>query len=88
MRSTYIDVYLIGDKLQRIWNIENIYTFLEKNELPHTYTIKSNGENQVRRFHNIQFKDFVNDIVDFEKYNLAPIESICDLDNCIYAQIK
>lgn len=78
MRNTYIDVYIIGDKLQSIWGEHNIHTFLEDNDLPNTTTIKGNGVNQVRRFHNIQFKGFVNGVIDFKKYNLPPIESICD----------
>ena len=39
MRNTYIDAYIIGDKLQSIWGEHNIHTFLEFNNLPHI-TIK------------------------------------------------
>lgn len=83
MRNTYIDVYIIGDKLQSIWGENNIYTFLENNELPHTTIEKSVGINCVRRFHNIQFIDFVNNVIDFEKYNLPAITSVCD-GTCSY----
>lgn len=83
MRNTYIDTYVIGDKLQSISDENNTHTFLEKNGLPNTTIIRDSGINKVRRFHNIQFKDFVNNIVDFEKWNLPPIESICDGD-CKY----
>jgi len=77
MRTTYTDTYVIGDKLQSIWGENNIHTFLEKNDLP-TITIKRNdGVNQVKRFHNTQFKDFVNRVVDFNKYNLISIDGIC-----------
>ncbi len=84
MRNTYIDAYTIGDKLQSIWGEHNIHTFLENNELPHIKTIKSNGKNHVMRFHNCQFKDFVNDIVKFEKHNLPPITEICNNQKCKY----
>lgn len=84
MRDTYIDAYIIGDKLQSIWGEHNIHTFLEHNELPNIKIIKNIGKNHVRRFHNLKFKNFVNNIIDFEKYNLLPIENICDDSNCKY----
>ena len=83
MRNTYIDAYTIGDKLQSIWGEHNIHTFLENNDLPHIKINKSEGINKVMRFHNNQFKDFVNNIIDFNKYNLHPISQICD-SNCKY----
>jgi hypothetical protein len=87
MRDTYIDVYTIGDKLQSLYNEENIHTFLEHSdiEFPNLEIIKDlRGINKVMRFHNIQFKDFVNDIVNFEQYGLPPIEHICTNENCKY----
>ena len=83
MRNTYIDVYLIGDKLQSIWGEHNIYTFLEENELPNIIIDRNNKpDNHVKRFHNIQFKDFVNDIMKFPKWKLPQIEKICDIVDC------
>jgi len=84
MRNTYIDAYIIGDKLQSIWGEHNIHTFLEFNELPHIIIEKSTGINHVMRFHNEHFKNFVNDIIDFKKYNLPPITQICNISNCKY----
>lgn len=84
MRNTYIDSYIIGDKLQSIWYEHNIHTFLENNELPNINIVRNTGLNQVKRFHNIQFIDFVNDIIDFSKYNLPKISKICDNENCKY----
>ena len=66
MKNTYIDVYLIGDKLQSIWFSNNVYTYLENNELPNIKIIKNTGENVVRRFHNNQYIDFVNNIINFK----------------------
>jgi hypothetical protein len=83
MRSTYIDVFIIGDKLQSIWGENNIYTYLEHNDLPRVKKLTDIGENKVRRFHNVQFIDFVNNVIDFNKYNLHEITSICD-GKCIY----
>ena len=84
VKKTGIDVYVIGDKLQSIWGDNNIYTFVEKNKLRYTKVVKDDGKNQVKRFHNIQFKEFVNKIIDFKKYKLPPIEDICDNKNCKY----
>ena len=84
MRNTYIDAYIIGDKLQSIWGEHNIHTFLEYNDLPNIIIERNTGINHVMRFHNIQFQDFVNNIIDFEKYNLPKIEKICDLEQCKY----
>jgi hypothetical protein len=78
MRNTYVDAYVIGDKLQSIWSENNIYTFLEHNELPYTTTIHNIGSNVVRRFHHPKFMPFVNSIIDFNKYNLPAISGICD----------
>jgi superfamily I DNA/RNA helicase len=80
-----MDTYVIGDKLQSIWGEHNIHTFLETNDLP-TITIQRNtGINHVMRFHNNHFMDFVNNIIDFKKYNLPPIEKICDNNKCKYS---
>jgi hypothetical protein len=84
MRNTYIDAYIIGDKLQSIWGEHNIHTFLEYNDLPNIIIERNTGINQVKRFHNIQFQDFVNNIIDFKKYNLPKIEKICDDEKCKY----
>jgi hypothetical protein len=84
MRNTYIDAYIIGDKLQSIWGDHNIHTFLECNDLPHITIEKSDGKNHVMRFHNEHFKNFVNDIVDFDKYNLPHITEICNNSSCKY----
>uniref|UniRef100_A0A6C0H820 Competence protein CoiA nuclease-like domain-containing protein n=1 Tax=viral metagenome TaxID=1070528 RepID=A0A6C0H820_9ZZZZ len=84
MRNTYIDSYIIGDKLQSIWGEHNIHTFLENNDLPNITIKRNTGINHVMRFHNIQFQDFVNNIIDFKKYNLPQIEKICNIENCKY----
>jgi hypothetical protein len=83
VNKTGIDVYVIGDELQSIWGDNNIYTYVKNNKLK-TKIVFSNGKNQVKRFHNTQFKNFVNKIIDFEKYNLPPIEGICDDAKCKY----
>lgn len=81
--KTQIDVYVIGDKLQSIWGEHNILSFADKNDLP-TPIHRSNGKNNVMRFHNIQFINFVNTIIDFNKYELPQIEGICNNKQCKY----
>lgn len=81
IKTTGIDVYIIGDKLQSIMSEHNVYTFMDKNTLPVT-VIRSEAINRVQRFHNIQFKNFVNQIVPFKQFNLPPIDSICNRDGC------
>lgn len=85
MRSTYINVYVIGDKLQSLQLKNNTHTFLEleTNELPNTKIIRNTGENIVRRFHNRHFINFVNEIIRFQDFNLPCITGICDI-NCKY----
>ena len=75
VHKTKVDLYIIGDKLQSIWGVNNIYTCIDQS----TATInKSEGINQVMRFHNEQFKGFVNALIPYHKYDLPQIEKICD----------
>lgn len=85
MRTTYIDTYIIGDKLQSIQNEHNIHTFIEKEDLPTIKIIRDKGINHVMRFHNTKFIDFVNKIIPFnKKYELPEITQICNNKNCKY----
>ncbi len=80
VHKTKVDLYIIGDKLQSIWGSNNIYTCIDQS----TATIhKSEGINQVMRFHNEQFKGFVNALIPYHKYDLPPIEKICEKE-CKY----
>jgi len=86
---TNIDVYIIGDLLQSIYCENNLYTHIEQNYKNNSdIFIKDNGKNIVKRFHNIESKNFVNDIIPFTKFNLPEIENICDAgDICEYKKI-
>lgn len=87
MGSTHFDTYIIGDKLQSIWDENNVFTFLEKNNFPYPIQIhRFNGKNHVRRFHNQQFMKLVNNIIDFDKYNLPKITDICNTE-CKYKHV-
>ena len=75
VETTRADLYIIGDKLQSIWGENNIYTCIDQATAKIN---KSDGINQVMRFHNTNFKHFVNTLIPYYKYNLPKIEKICD----------
>ena len=76
VNTTKSDLYIIGDKLQSIWDTKNIYTCIEDADI--SKITKSEGINKVMRFHNELFKHFVNSLVPYHKYNLPKVEQICD----------
>ncbi|AOM63488.1 hypothetical protein [Heterosigma akashiwo virus 01] len=91
MRDTYIDTYIIGDKLQSLYDENNIHSELGKTDTEHEHVdypeieIKRyENKNIVRRFHNPRFIEEINKIVNFNKYNLPEITGICDKENCEY----
>lgn len=75
MQSRYIDCYIVGDLLQSISNKNNAFKFLlnYKNELINIH--KFEYTNNVRRFNDKRLIEFVNYMVDFEKYNLPKIKN-------------
>ena len=75
VETTRADLYIIGDKLQSIWGENNIYTCIDQATAKIN---KSDGINQVMRFHNVKFKHFVNTLIPYYKYDLPKIEKICD----------
>lgn len=80
---TGIDTYIIGDKLQSILSEKNLFTHLE-NAIDTKRIIKSTGRNIIKRFHNRQFIDLVNDTVHFNKWKLPEVEGICSNECCEY----
>jgi hypothetical protein len=77
-RSTYCDIYMIGDKLQSILEPVNIYTHIKGKPLHNIEIIESKPNNKVRRFHNEGLSTFVNKVVPFGDFNLPSIGGICD----------
>lgn len=77
---TNIDVYIIGDKLQSIWDENNVFTYVEQGNIKNgiEYGNEKNKINIVRRFHNKQFVDMTNTLIDFKKWNLPCVSGICD----------
>jgi len=82
-RDTYLDVFVIGDKLQSIWYTDNVFTHLEREGLPHANTHVIGGANVVRRFHRRAFIDVVNGITPFHLHEhpghpLPPVSGVCE----------
>ena len=73
MRDKYIDVFIVGDRLQSISNEKNAFTYFLENEFPSINIIKLEATNICRRFINPKLIDFVNNMISFEKYNLPSI---------------
>jgi len=75
-----VDISFIGDRLQSIFEKENIMTHIynmTKNK-PEKYIKISPPDNTVRRFHNRKLMEFVNGFIQFENYDLPKIEKICE----------
>lgn len=81
MRNTLIDVYVIGDKLQSLFERANIHTHLEFVGLPFTRIVRTDSVNLVRRFQNRSLANFVNAVVPFDRFGLPSISTQCDDTN-------
>jgi competence CoiA-like predicted nuclease len=75
MRNKYIDVFIVGDKLQSITNEKNAFTYFLENEFPLINIIKLDPTNICRRFKHPKLIEFVNFIIPFEKYGLPEIKT-------------
>jgi len=74
MRNKYIDVFIVGDKLQSISNEKNAFTYFLENEFPLINIIKLEPSNICRRFIHPKLVEFVNFMIPFEKYGLPEIK--------------
>ena len=74
MRNKYIDVFIVGDKLQSITNEKNAFTYFLENEFPLINIIKLDPTNICRRFKHPKLIEFVNFMIPFEKYGLPEIK--------------
>jgi len=75
MRNRYIDVYIVGDKLQSITYENNAFTYLLTNEFPYVNKTIYEFTNICRRFNHPKLIDFVNSMIPFKKYDLPEINS-------------
>jgi hypothetical protein len=82
--NTYIDAFIVGDKLQSISNEKNAFTYFSENEFPSINTIKLEPTNVCRRFIHPKLVDFVNSMIPFNKYNLPQVASYTEYTGVDY----
>jgi hypothetical protein len=80
MRNKYIDVFIVGDKLQSISNEKNAFTYFLENDFPSINTIKLEPTNLCRRFTHPELVNFVNFMIPFKKYELPEIKPYTSYD--------
>jgi len=75
MRNKYIDLYVVGDRLQSIFNENNAFTYLSDNDFHSINVNKIPASNICRRFIHPKLVDFVNKMIPFSKteYNLPNV---------------
>jgi len=74
MRNKYIDVFIVGDRLQSIISEKNAFTYFWENEFPLINIIKLEPTNNCIRFDHPTFIEFVNSMIPFKKYGLPEIK--------------
>jgi len=74
MRNKYIDVFIVGDKLQSISNEKNAFTYFLENEFPLINIVKLEPSNICRRFTHPSLVEFVNFMIPFKDYDLPEIK--------------
>ena len=77
IKQTNVDVNIVGDKLQSLEYEENFLTCITNEGLPNIDIIRYTSENFNRRIKVTNMSEKINELIDFEKYNLPEIE----LDN-------
>ena len=80
MRNKYIDVFIVGDKLQSITNEKNAFTYFLEHEFPLIKINKLDPTNICRRFIHPKLVEFVNFMIPFEKYGLPEIKPYEEYD--------
>lgn len=80
MRNKYIDVFIVGDKLQSITNEKNAFTYFLEHEFPLIKINKLDPTNICRRFIHPKLVEFVNFMIPFEKHGLPEIKPYEEYD--------
>jgi hypothetical protein len=88
MRNRYIDVYIVGDKLQSISYEVNAFTYLLENDFPYIDKITYEFSNVCRRFNHPKLINFVNAMIPFNKYGLPEIEMVGQIGDDVLGLLK
>ena len=83
MKHSYIDAYLVGDKLQSISFEDNAFVYLSEKDLTDLYIKKTiyPNTNICRRFTDKSIITYINDRIPFNNYNLPSITPYIISDN-------
>ena len=74
MLQNKIDVIAVGDKLQSLQYRNNFLTAIENNEIPNINIIREDTINSNRRIKVKNMTPKINELIDFNKYNLPKID--------------
>jgi len=83
VNHNYVDLYVVGDKLQSIQNIENIFNYFINTNFQLIEKIIFPYINICRRFYQHDLINLVNNVINFSKYELPSISPYKIDDNII-----
>jgi hypothetical protein len=79
--AKYTNLCIVGDRLQSLTHENNALTYLYEANRQHMKYIKSSATNEIRRFSDEKLISFVNELINFEKYDLPKMTSSNPTDN-------
>ena len=82
MLETGCDIHIVGDKLQSLAYENNFLTSIANEGLPNIKLIKPEASNNNRRIKVSKMHKKINELINFEKYNLPEIEPEIDCSGC------
>lgn len=76
MRNKYVDLYVVGDKLQSLVFENNAFVYLYNECFPYINKKVDTPTNICRRFNNRELINFVNTIVPFKTFELCKVSEV------------
>jgi hypothetical protein len=80
VKSTSLNLCVVGDRLQSLSSNENTLTYLHSAEMAFMKIIKEDASNIVRRFSDPNLINFVNAMIPFEQYGLPKMTAHKNVD--------
>jgi hypothetical protein len=88
MRDQYVDLYVVGDKLQSISTDDNAFVYFSNtSEISYTTINRPDAVNVCRRFTHPELVHFVNSVVNFSKFDLPEVSPRPELTSTIPPQL-